>query len=182
MNSKGQLRGILIAMVVLIAIILFFFIWGLFAPPIVNIIQTSSNVISGAVAGSGNLNLSTAVNSSIVPAAAALGNVQWISYGILIFLIIGFFIMVYFVRDYPFLIVIWIVFIIIMSFTSIYLSNAYNHVSSGNGEIAVLYRSWALNHFFLSNLPIITVMTGIFGGIIMLVSATRDSEQEASIM
>lgn len=180
MNKKGQVIAIVIAMGVLLGILLIFWAWSLIAPQAVSI---AGDITTGVRAGfTDNQQVTDAIDNSIIPVNTALSGVQWVTYGLLFFLMFGFIVSMFFVRSYPFILPVWIIFMIILVFFAIVLSDSYIGVSSGTSQVAQIYRSWRFNHFLMSNLPSIITILGTVTSLVMFISITRDSEQEATVL
>lgn len=164
--------------IVLGIIIISLFIAGLILPMFTSY---SSEVFNQFIIASGNetpSNLSSAAETSFQPAIETLGIFQTLLLIAFIFFFIGFIVLCAFVRAYPFLIIIWIIGIILLAGISIFLSITYTDIKSTNAETRQVYGSWAMTDFFMSNLPIIVVVIGVIGGLIMLMIIPKDQEIE----
>ena len=163
--------------VVLVSLILVFFVFQLIGPPLVSVVQTSNTIIQESLASSGDGNLTAAGEASFQPAADSLNNFEWISYTIFIVLILTWLIMCFYVRTYPFLMVIWILLVIVLVALSLYLSVVYQDLRL-DPTLGTYYQSWENTDYFLQFLPAIVVIVGIIGGIIMFAILSRDNEAE----
>jgi len=174
-NKKGlvpQIITIFILMGVFAGVILIYFVWSLTAPPLVSTFDTlTTNLLS---IGEGDGNLTFAINKSFVPINNALPNLKWIGYSVFIAMLMGFFIVALFVRSYPFLMIFWLMFMIVMAFTSIYLGSVYQDIANSDPT----YTAFSANHFLLNYLPHITIVFGFIGGIILFILAHRNAEEE----
>lgn len=188
MNRKGQLKYLdqfyllLIVMVALIFIMGAFFVWGLLAPSTAGLISDVTGSVKSAGANTSDQNISDAVN---VPADAILNsinNLEWITYAILFGAVFGFITMCFFVRTYPFLLVFWIILMGLIALISLFLTDAYQGVVTGNDYVSTASQSWATTNFILLHLPLIIVGVGILGGIIMFMLISREPEAETGVL
>lgn len=179
MNRKGDIFSSYMLIFILVGILLVgifaFFIISLIAPPVVGSLDT----IGGAVqqASGGNAELSQDINNTVVPIIQATHSIEWIGYGAMVFFFLGYFIMLFYVRSYPFLIFVWIVLVLVLVLLSIYLSNSYQNIATQNiGSVG--YDSYQTNNYILSNLPIITGVIGLLGAVVLFVLVSRDTETD----
>lgn len=181
MNDKrglsGQIMAIIIMAIVLILIMLIVFIGQLVLPPLVSSVQDTSSIVQTAFQSSGNQDLIAAGDASFVPASQSLNNLEWVSYTMFVILFLVFLIMCFYVRTYPFLLVIWIILIVILLIVSIYLAVVYQDLRVSPG-LDTYYQSWENTDFFLRYLPGIILIMGVVGGIIMFVISSREQEAE----
>lgn len=164
-DRKGliqQISTMLIMMVVFAGIAVFIFILVLLVPPITE----SSDIITDIVgtAFQGNSNATFAYNQTFVPVNKAIQNFEWISSGLIIMSLFGFVMCCFFVRTYPFLLFMWIGFIVVMAFVGILISNSYEGVRGGLG-----YTSFELQDYLTLYFPHIIVVFGIISGFVLLV-------------
>lgn len=181
MNKKGlagQVLAIIIVMVVFMVMIVGYFFYAMIAPVAVYVVQDASNMVQGAVDGTQDGNLSLAANVTFGATSRTLGNLEWISYSIFIGMLFVLIFFCFFVRTYPFLIIFWILFIILMAFASIYMAITYNDVRSGDSYISAAYQSWEFNDYLLQYLPYPVVAFGLAGGIVLFILASRDEQAE----
>lgn len=179
-NKKGlsdQIILIMVMSIVLIFIILLFYVGHLLLPVIVPTLQDAKTSVKQAVQETGDQNLITAEASSVEPVADSLNNLEWMSYVMLIFSFLTFLVMCFYVRTYPFLMVVWILMIIVLIFVSIQLTISYQELRT-DPILSSYYQAWENTDFVLQNLPIIILVMGIGGGIIMFSVSSRDPEVE----
>lgn len=164
------IMGIILGM-----LMLFVFIAQLAGPLLFGSVGDLGNTIKQGVENSGNPNLIAAQNSSIEPAIqGSVNNFEWITYSVLIVMLLGFIIMCFYVRTYPFLIFVWIAMIVILLLVSLIL--AYSYQETAASSVSGYYDAWENSDFLLKHLPVIILMTGLIGGIIMFVVASREEE------
>lgn len=175
MNKKGfidQLTIVIVMGIVLTFLVLAFFVWAFAAPYVADASNEINTIVSSADFSSGTPEVANATAASITPINSSIQQLQWISYAMIIVLFIGFVVMCFYVRTYPFLAFIWIAIIIMIVFMSIFLSVSYQDARED------IHTQWANQNYLLEYLPHIITVMGIIGGIIMFVLATRDSEAE----
>lgn len=174
---SGQITTIIVMGIILGVIMLMVFVAQLAGPILFGPLQEIGVEINTAFQETGNQDLIDAQESSFQPAIQATNNFEWITYTILIFMFIIFIVMCFYVRTYPFLIVVWILMILLLLFASLYLTVSYQEISV-DSTLSGYYDSWENSNFLLKNLPVIILMVGVIGGIIMFILASREQEAE----
>lgn len=169
---------ILIIMAIFIIIIVAYFVYSLAAPQVVYLANQANGILQTTAVDTGNGNLSRSMNMTIGASVNALNNLEWMSYFLFIGLLIALIFLAFFVRSYPFLIVIWIVFIIIIAFCSIYFSVVYADLRN-DGTLGAAYKDWQFNDFLLQNMPYLIVGFGMAGGIFLFVIVRTDDSEVA---
>lgn len=188
-NKRGQfaehpiVTNIMMMLIIMFFILIFFvmyYIYSLIAPPASYIINDVANIVQGEADNSDG-NLSLAANLTISSANRAIQtNIQWFSYGILLAGILAFIIVAFFVRAYPFLMIYWIIFGIIIVVVSIFMSIGYSDIRVGDDYLGAAYQSWTGNDYIMQYLPYIaSAFFLITGTILFLVISTKDIPQEA---
>lgn len=186
-NRRGMGGGIwaLVVMVMIaIALMLIFFVISSVGPPITflfhdiasGIITTTGNNTGGI---NGDMNLSNAISPTIGALDDTVQVTQWVGYMFVAFSIIIFIVFAFSVRSYPFLLPVWIVFILILAFVSLFITNSYGDISSGQSET---YSTWANTDYIMNHLPMVITFMGIVGGIIMFTLIPRNSDAEEGIV
>lgn len=176
-DKKGIAQQYIILIIMgfaLLAIIGLWFIFSLVAPPLSSVIHTGVGALQTASQGDGNL--SNAVDNSFVPVDRSLDNFKWIAYTLPFALLLMFALMASYVRTYPFLLPFWLAIVVVLVFISIYLGNAYQ----GASVDGTIY-NYTANNFYMSSLPIIMSIIGVFGGVILLIVVSRDNAAEVVI-
>jgi hypothetical protein len=135
-----------------------------------------NSIIQNASLTTGNGNLTLATTSVLGQTNTGIQQLEWISYTIIIILLLTFVMLCFYVRTYPFLAFIWILIIVFLGGLSIFLTSAYQDIQSKGGFIGDALNSWENTNSLALWLPYIIVGIGIIGGIIMFVLATRESE------
>lgn len=187
MNKKGQLGGILnnIQMVLLIALVLGFivgavFILGTVGPIVSGEGKNIATQIRTAVnQNNPNTNLSAATTTTTTIVENVLGTGELLVYMFFMGLFIGYLILAYNVRTYPYLAFFWVFLMVVMVVLSVIVSNAYQQAAA-NGPTASFYTAWGTNNFLMENLPFIVAVIGIIGGILLFVIVQRVPEEELS--
>lgn len=174
LNRKG-LTGALITVLLMILVLVFIIIlyaFVSFTGPVLTYTTTLATDTLASVDAPGTA-LTNATETVFVPVNEGLGNLEWLSYFLLIIMVIGFMMLCFFVRTYPFLIIFWLLFVTVIVFSTIYISSAYEDLSSSNDDIGNAYRNWETNNFLLAYLPGITSAIGFLGGIVLFILASR---------
>lgn len=182
-NKKGFMTQAIIMLVliaVLIGIMVVYYIWGMVAPHFTSLSNEMLNEIIIATGNDTVNNLSQASASSFEPLRQSLGMLSWLSVLFFFVLILGFIMIMAMIRTYPWLIIIWIVGILLLAFTSLILTNSYEDIYAGDSYSREVYSQWSGNHFLLTNMPIIIVAVGTLGGLVMLLMINRDPDIEIS--
>lgn len=182
MNKRGNfMMGVYIILVMLIvfgAVMIFYYAWSLAGPIIQDLGQEVSNEIIKATGNETANNLSESATVAFGSARTSLGILQTVTILFFFVMILGFIIMAFFVRSYPFLLFVWIIGIIILVFVSIFLSASYEELKSTDGYLREVYASWGMNDFILSNLPAIFSIIGAMGALVMLFVLSQDQDIE----
>lgn len=182
-NKKGQIGTQVVWMFVLMGLVAMllvgYFIYALIAPMFSSYENTLVNSFQGAAKNTGS---SIIVNATNMTAGAIdrtiQPNIQWISYGVLIMMFVAFVACMYFVRFYPFMVIFWLLFCIVIIFSSLYLSISYQNIA---GSLPEVYRAWAGNDYLITYMPYITVTFSIIGGIFIFMTSKRE-ETDSSLM
>jgi F0F1-type ATP synthase assembly protein I len=172
----SKVYGVGTALAILAGIIMIFWVWSLMAPVTTELIDDTSGIILNQARNTSDGNLSNAANLAITPLRNTVANFEWITYAVLFGCFCGFFVFCFAVRAYPFLIVFWIIGMVLLTLMSIWLSSAYENVTSGSDYFTTATTSWATSHYILSNLPIFMISITLLGGIILFVIVSRDTE------
>lgn len=183
MNKKGlmgQILIILIMVIVLICVIAFYYAWSLVAPFVTEFGQEALDLGIIATQNDTPSNLSNSATTSFGALRDSLGLLETLSILFFFFLIIGFIAIASFVRTYPFLIVVWIIAIIVLSLIGIFFSAEYDNIKQQDATAREVYASWGMNDFILSNLPIIIILVGTLGALVMLFVLATDSDIQTS--
>lgn len=172
-----QMLVVFIFILVLVVMMVGYFIYALVAPVGLFVLNDANNIIQQTLPSEDNI--STYSNLTFGAANSALQtNMEWISYGVLFMMLIAFCFCAFFVRTYPFFIIIWIAFIVVLVFCAIILSYTYNDIKSGDGYLSQAYLSWEGSDFLLSYLPMIIAALGLAGGLILYIVPTKDEQSE----
>lgn len=167
---------------VLIAIMVCYWFWSLIAPSATSLTTDVSSIILNQARNSTDGNISNAANLAITPAINVLGDFEFFTYTLLSGAVMGFLLLCFYVRTYPFLLFFWIIGIFILALTSIWLTSSYEGAIAGAGYFSTTTTSWTTNHYIMSNLPSIFVGFGIIGGIILFLIVSRETEAEVQAL
>jgi Flp pilus assembly protein TadB len=181
-GKKGlfqQMWVIFLLMFVFMIIIIGFWLSSLVLPVLANTVNDVTSVLDSSSPSGEALN--NATDTTFGNVNQGFQGLEWFSYSMLIIMFIGFFFCAFFVRTYPFLLIFWIGFVILMAIVSIILTISYQEITAGDSLIATIYKSHETNDFILNNLPIITIAGGLFGGVILFMVIARDPDIEVTI-
>jgi uncharacterized protein (UPF0333 family) len=185
MRKKGQVNQIMILVIltlVIVGIMGIFWMYSMVAPIVSQTAGTLTDELVIATAGMENEgNMSGAVRESAGIVTNSLPLLNYIGYFMFFMLILGFFLMAFFVRTYPFLIIFWIGLIFLLVLVALIMSNAYQ-VAADTGEFSSAYSSFTMNDYVMRYLPHMIAVTGIFGGIILFVLVTKDPVAEEVVI
>lgn len=185
MNRKGlteQFTFILMFAVVLFLIIGVISLISLIFPVIFGAGSNAVNLISTATHNTQpNTNLDNTTQQAATITTNAFGAMQGVNYLIIIGMILGFLIIAFYVKSYPYLAFIWIGLAIIMVMFSLFISVSYQTAKSTNNDLNSFYSTWGSNDFLMNNLPIITTVLGILGSILIFAIRGGDVADEAGV-
>lgn len=179
-NKKGQsgLLGAIAALAIIMGVLIFlvigYFFLSLVAPVATDVFNQVSTITLDSVPLTANApvenNLSILINQSIGSVnRTAQSNMEWFTYGIFFAIVLSFLISAYYVntKGHAVFIVVWILFMIIMSFVSIFLAVTYNDVRQADSYLNGIYTSWEFNDYLLQYLPFMVIGLMVLGGIIL---------------
>lgn len=181
-NKRGivdQIMMVMILAVVIVIVILVFWAGSMVLPVMVGAGGTLINQMSSSADTTGDSALKNATNTSLSIASSTLGIVETLVYIALVMMFIGYLIMAYYVRSYPFLAFFWVFIIIGLTFLSLFITNSYT-TARDTTPLSSYYTTWGGNDLLMSNLPVIVVVVGVFGGIFLFILASKDPESEVN--
>jgi hypothetical protein len=180
-HKKGLLNQIYIV-VILVAVLLF--IIGLFSlgaivlPIFAGQGIEVAGIVQNSLSTSGNQELEDAGEVATSTTINVLGGLELLVYLTLIGLVLGYIMIAYYVRTYPFLAFFWIGALVGLVIIAMIMSNAYETAKT-SPELEAFYSVWGTNDFLMSYLPHLVAFIGIIGGIVLFgLVATNDSETE----
>lgn len=181
MDKKGELTNQFILVLTIVGILIFIallgFIFAVTAPLIDKTLGDVTGMIDEGAALSGNNNLISATSQSTSIVKDSLQILPWVSYFFLMVMFMGFLGLCFLVRTYPFLIVIWIVSILVLTGISMFLSNAYNDIANNGDQYTTeAYAKYQENGMIMSFLPYIVLTWGVLGGIILFGISNKSQE------
>lgn len=185
MNKKGftnQIMILIILGIVLGAIMVLIFVIQLAGPLFSTGATQFTELFTVASQVEGPSNLSESAGTVIAPATNMIGQLEWIGFTLIILLFVAFIGVCFFVRNYPFLIVIWIGMIILLVLLSLFLTVSYQEMKQTDNYIKTAAEAWESTDFLLSHMPHIIAGMGILGGIVLFMLISRDPEGEANII
>jgi len=167
-NKKGQLAAVagiaLVAMLIILGA--FFFTVG---AGIITFASDTVNDVTSGLGMAGSSNLSAYSDVSIGTLNTTIQMLKWGTGVIVLFGLLGLIIFAGVVRARPngFLIALYFLLVIVLVFTSIYMSNTYEEILNGGDELAIELQEMPMASYLILYMPgIITIMSFI-GGIII---------------
>jgi hypothetical protein len=180
-NKKGftsQIIVLFILFIVLIIILLGYYAYSMLGAPVFTVSNDIINDLQSSFAQGSDKNLSTAVNVGTNIVAQTLNILKWFGWISFLLMIFAFLVVAYHVRTYPFLIFIWIFFIIVLAFVAMILSNNYQDMAS-DGSLG--YSSFTMDYYYMNYLPHIIIAVGLVSGVILFALSRRERFEEATL-
>ena len=176
MNKKGQaLSDILLFLVIPFIIIIFFVSW-----------TYAHGVLTQELAGittTNNINVSDTAAVTFGQVDAALPILRWMSFGIIFALGISIFISNFLVRAHPVFFVVYFLIVIVAIIFAAILSNTYEALLlDTSSPLSSTFVKFTGANFVYLNLPVITTIIGLVGGILLFIGIRRDADQGGSII
>ena len=125
--------------------------------------------------GDGSTNTSDVINASVGSTNISLSALYWLSVLIIFGMILGIFIGSYLVTTKPVFFVPYLFILIIAVIVSVPISNTYETLRS-TPELASTFANFIGANYILNNLPMIVVIIGVIGAIIMFSRMGRKEE------
>lgn len=174
MNNRGQFP---IFGVIVVGILMFMFVIGIFVIPIVaTLIQSSGLTIGDTIdtlpSVDDSLNVTQNLQTMSDPVFTSFRFMEWITY----ILIIGFIAMIIgvaaFSRTYPIIAIPYVIIILALAVSGMFISSAYNDIAGANAYV----RTWTMTDFMLMHLPAVIIVIGLIGGVAMFILITTRPE------
>ena len=184
MNRKGlvqQIMIIIILFIVAVVIIAGYWMVSMVGPIVVGEGSNVANQIQSAIssaepAGSGLTNASSVATSAVTD---VLGVFELITYFIFIGVIIGYILVAFYVRTYPFLIGFWIFIMVALVVIAMIVSNSYQ-LASTDANLSAFYSRWGTNDLLMNYLPHVVAIFGMVTTIMLFVLISRDPDAEVT--
>jgi len=167
-SKKSQTAALLTFITAGIIIAVFFAGWMFFFN------KMTTTMLSAGVS-TNIVNMTSAVNNVLVPINNAMSGLNSISVAILIGLIIGMFVEVYYVRKHPILFAVHLLVWIMSIFASMFIANQYETLM-GNSLIGTYLTNNIGLRWLTLNLPLVVTIIGAFTLILMFIAINRDPE------
>lgn len=187
MNKRGSLIGFLDNMqFMLILIIVLALIVGLvyglvtLGAPVVGETNNAATSIKDSFTTSPTMNNTDISNATVTTAnitSGVLGKMELFVYAIFFGLFLGFLVVAYEVKFYPFLSFAWIGLMVIVVLFSIIISNAYQEEST-NPATAAYYSTWGNAGWIMNYLPHIFAVLGLVSGILLFAISTKAPDED----
>lgn len=124
-----------------------------------------------------NTAIGNATTISADTVTGVTGKMELLVYAIFIGLFIGFFIVAYEVKFYPFLSWAWIALMVVVVLFAIVLSNAYQEASA-DPTTAAYYATWGSTGYLMYYLPYIASALGLLSGVILFALSQKSPDED----
>lgn len=124
----------------------------------------------------GNANLTQVMNDTIDNIPVAYAILKWASFFIIFFMILSIFYGSYQVTTKPIFFIPYFIIVIVAFILSMVMSNAYEQILT-DSDLSTVLAEFVATNFLMLYLPIIIVIVGIVGGIIMYASYKINSQE-----
>lgn len=186
-NKKGSLLGfldnmqfIVVLIMVLVGVIGVIYFLVVAGPLLSGSTSEAATAIRNAVQQSDN---NTAVGNATTVATTMVidvtGKMELLVYAVFFGLFIGFLVVAYEVKFYPFLSFAWIALMIVVVLFSIVISNSYQEDIAA-GATAEFYSTWGNTGWIMTYLPHIFATLGLVSGILLFALSTRSPDEEVT--
>lgn len=138
------------------------------------------DIRTGMQQGQAPSGLINATNTSTNMVSGILGHIELMVYLCILGLFIGYLIVAYNVKTYPWLSFIWAFLMVILVVLSMFLSNAYAEAKA-LGETSEFYASWGSGHFIMDKLPFIVAFFGMLSAVLLFILMQRSPEEEQNL-
>lgn len=186
-NKKGSLIGFLdniqfifVLVMVLVGIIgvVYFLVVG--GPLISGSIGDAATSIKSAVQQrDNNTDIGNATTTTANMVIDVTGKMELLVYALFFGLFLGFLVVAYEVKFYPFLSFAWIGLMIVVVLFSIVISNSYQE-DIASGPTSEFYSTWGNTGWIMAYLPHIFTTLGLVSGILLFALSTRSPDEEVT--
>lgn len=173
-NRRGNLADILIWMVMAFVIVVFFALW-MYGHNII------TQTIIGIEGGSSAVNISDAGMKTFGAINNSMPLLRTLSFAIIVAMAISIFISNFLVRAHPVFFVVYFLISAVAVIFSVYLSNAYETLLSGQAFSETL-GGFSASNIILANLPIWTTIICLGGAIFLFIGMIRDDGLGGSVV
>jgi hypothetical protein len=186
MDKKGQVNGILVVLIMaglLIGIVVLYYLYALAMPLFTGISAEAIGIVNevGGTSNADEANITEAITTVTTPISSSMHILSWFGYLIFIGLLIAFLIIAFNIRTHPYLSVFWILIIVALVITSMFMANSYEELKQ-DSYLAGQYNANPTNDFIILHLPHIVSAFGLISGLILFILVTRDPEMEGSVI
>jgi hypothetical protein len=174
MNKRGGFTDIFLFMIISFVLVLFCGIFIFISGEVTD--QMQETIANTNLIGDGTNNASVVVSNTMGASNNSFQALYWISIFLIFGMIIAIFIGSFMVTTKPIFFIPFLFLLIIAVIVSVPLSNAYETLRS-TAELETTFSSFTGSNWILSNLPMIVVIVGFVGAIIMFVRMGKREEQ-----
>lgn len=187
MNKKGSLIGFvdniqfIFILVIVLALVVGLIYGAAVAGPLISGETTNAaNSVKLAVQNSENNSaLSNATTTTANTVTGVMGKMELLVYAVFFGFFIGFLVVAYEVKFYPFLSFAWIALMIIVVLFAIILSNAYAEQKI-DGVTQEFYSTWGSTGWLMDYLPHIVGTLGLISTIMLFMLSSRSPDEEVT--
>jgi len=182
MNNKGQAfveNYVTIMITVIVIAIGCVFLWGFMVglPLMSDLVGTGTSSIRDLSSSVNDVNINNSMQIATTPVLNVLGDFQFALYLFFFGLFVGFCVLCYYARSYPFMLFVWIALMTVMTLMGVYLSSAYTDMLVDTYTSSVMIQ-WGTVNWILTNLPMVFVAIGLIGGAIMFLLIPKEADAE----
>ena len=167
-NKKAGAFSIIIWMTAVVIIIFFLAGWLYMHNILTNILVS--------LPSTPQVNISYAVQGTIVPLNNAMSSLHYISFILIFMLAFGILIENFYIRKHPVLFMVHILIVIIAIIGAIYISNDYESLLNSSMILSPTLQGFSASNNIALYLPYWVAIIGIFGLILLVINAVRDPE------
>lgn len=174
MNKKGAIIDIIVWIVVAFVVVVFFglWVWGF---------DMVTDKLVSIDTGSSSVNVSEVASQTFgVLNTAQASGLKFIAFCIIVAMALSILVSNFIIKSHPVFFIVYI-FVIVGAFIgAVYISNAYETLTQ-DASFGPTLLSFKAGTFIMLNLPIWTLVIGIFGAIILFIGITIDAESGGGI-
>ena len=168
MNNKGQINSLMVMLLLLFVVIIggFFIVVG---SGILTFVGDEINDVTSSLGVQGDTNLSHASDVSVGVVNTGIQTLKFVSGIFLVFALLGILIFAGTIRASPngFMIAFYIMAVLLLVISAMYMSNIYEEFLDGTDEIADELKGFTMASFILLYLPHIITVISFIGGFII---------------
>lgn len=174
MNKKGSVIDPIIWVIISFIIVIWLAI-------LVFIFVKVSDIFQGIKNTDSRVDIEGAVDSTFGQVTPQIEiNLKWISYAIIIAMILNIFIHNYFIKASPIFFFLYILITLVAVVVAVILSNSYENLLTQSGDLGTTLQSFTGSTFILLYFPIFVIIIGLGGFIFLVIGYIRNSGNETT--